>query len=543
MVQDRIDVGPTAKYPTHHLSLTDGVTTLGLLLVDRNGKPTGLSLSETPTPPTVTRISQGASGYGDFEQPYTPYIQSDWSGGRGQEDFEGDTTRYTDGYRIDTRRNDLICGPKETRTISLTPATSTPYAATGTVGAGAMNYTACKIPLSNSKRTVRNVRLRLKGWNVSVAILNDDGTGKPNHSSAVGYGDLFFYSTGQFTDVDIPISAELLPNVQYWLQVYGTTGSGVTIASNEGNLPGNQIWSFRYSYALWLDNSAFYFVLEDRIGEARFFEYKDMLFAVTSPSNGSAPRLFANGYFGLVAQPDPFSITTSLTISDNLTGAICKIISGPGSAALTNYQKISGFVTGANAKMQFSKAWEIPITAESMFAVLGGNVWQEISGHGITKSVTSVLIADDTIYFAQGEGSPIRRGKLKPDATWEVWADDGANSASLLRLINDKSGKRKIWRTKSSAATVACSDVKPWGTNLTFGADTVAENTATKITGMIDYSQPVIPYVLKRTVSDRLTKGFGQRSPCMKCKRYGLSIMVYLLPSLGFTCFSLCWMA
>lgn len=108
---DQVLVSPTEVSPTHHLSLTDGTNTLGFILCDRKGNPTNLALRETPVPPTVMRVSQSDQGYADFEQPYSVWVQDDWSGGRGQEDFEEDKTRFYDSYRAFTQRGDIICGP------------------------------------------------------------------------------------------------------------------------------------------------------------------------------------------------------------------------------------------------------------------------------------------------------------------------------------------------------------------------------------------------------------------------------------------------
>jgi hypothetical protein len=111
---DTVLVSPTEEYPTHHLSLTDGVTTLGIVVCDRKGSPVNLAMSETPVPPTVTRVANTNSGYADFEQPYVVVTQDDWSGGRGQEIFEKDDARFLDSYRIGSWRGDLVCGPAVT---------------------------------------------------------------------------------------------------------------------------------------------------------------------------------------------------------------------------------------------------------------------------------------------------------------------------------------------------------------------------------------------------------------------------------------------
>lgn len=114
-----IIVGPSEEHPTHHFSLEQaGGAKMGFIGCDRAGSPTGLAFREAPYPTTVMRVSQGAGGYGDYEYPFTPLVQGDTSGGRGNEDFETDTTRYADSKGIDTRRGDILLAGKPTETLA-----------------------------------------------------------------------------------------------------------------------------------------------------------------------------------------------------------------------------------------------------------------------------------------------------------------------------------------------------------------------------------------------------------------------------------------
>lgn len=114
-----IDVTPTTKRPTHHVSLTDGSTTIGLILCDRGGGPTNLGIRQAGTPNRTLKISQGNQGYADFEPPYTPLTQVEWLGGRGAEDFEKDTTKYYDSLNVDTTKGDVILGPLVTSSSTI----------------------------------------------------------------------------------------------------------------------------------------------------------------------------------------------------------------------------------------------------------------------------------------------------------------------------------------------------------------------------------------------------------------------------------------
>jgi len=92
---------PTETKPTHDITLSDGVTTLGLRLCDARGNADPRGMVETALPRQALQIRQGQQGYDDQEYPYSPIVQSDRSGGRGQLDFERITARYYDANRID----------------------------------------------------------------------------------------------------------------------------------------------------------------------------------------------------------------------------------------------------------------------------------------------------------------------------------------------------------------------------------------------------------------------------------------------------------
>jgi hypothetical protein len=356
---DTVTVSPTAQFPTHHLSLTDGVSTIGIVLCDSKGNPSNLALRETPVPPQVTRVASTDSGYADFEQPYSVTVQEDWSGGRGQEDFEDDKTRFYDSNAINTSRGDIICGP---------------------------------------------------------------------------------------------------------LPTYDVTGT---------------------------------------VANAYYFEYYSSTFCLLTPKdNSTAPTLWMHGLRGLaVANTGALNKlkTSRSLVGYNLAGCIARIIEGPGFEEDQNWRVIvSNTTTGTNDTITVSPSWNIEHTTATRYVIDGmplSGSWTQITGHGLTKIVTDVLVVDTIVYICQGDGAYIRRGKIKTDESWETWAADGTNYAYKLEMIADKTGKRQIWKT--GLTDVAVADVVGWGTNLTFGTAITCGNAKTRITNLIGYSDPQKPYVMK----------------------------------------------
>lgn len=123
---DRINAEPAVAKKTHYVSFEQGDTKLGLVLCNGRGESDSRALQLGKMPTRALQFSQGDPDYSDMELPYTPITQKDWSGGRGQEDFEKDKTRYSDSQNIDAMYGDVILGPKATEVVleATTPITN-----------------------------------------------------------------------------------------------------------------------------------------------------------------------------------------------------------------------------------------------------------------------------------------------------------------------------------------------------------------------------------------------------------------------------------
>jgi hypothetical protein len=108
-----IRVSPDDPHPTHHLRLKGAGKDIGLILVDSQGRPDPYAISRDRLQPTSLKINEGNPKYSDFELPFTPLSQEDYSGGRGQERYEDDLTRFLDSWNINTSfANKVILGPQ-----------------------------------------------------------------------------------------------------------------------------------------------------------------------------------------------------------------------------------------------------------------------------------------------------------------------------------------------------------------------------------------------------------------------------------------------
>ena len=260
-------------------------------------------------------------------------------------------------------------------------------------------------------------------------------------------------------------------------------------------------------------------------GNVHFFEYKGATYFISQPDNGtSAGAVFMNGYRG-VAQTGSTTtvINTTLNLSGvNLAGKSVQITAGTGFTAECRWRKIlSNTTTGTNDTITVRDAWTVAPDTTTEFVVYGVEYWIQVVASGtlgITKPVTSVVVINDVIYFAQGESTNIRRVKWWNSAgTWTLsTADDGTNKAFLLKLIPKTTGGARIWRvlngtgTGTSIPQASFSELKQWGTDLDFTtkpSDVTSEypipltsansQRSSKVTNIEAYGDPTQPWIIK----------------------------------------------
>ena len=86
---------------------------IGLKLATSNGKHDPFGFARSPVDRTALKTASGQSSYSDFQYPYSPVVQDDFSGGRGGLDFERDTTKFYDSHRVRTGvSNKAFLGPR-----------------------------------------------------------------------------------------------------------------------------------------------------------------------------------------------------------------------------------------------------------------------------------------------------------------------------------------------------------------------------------------------------------------------------------------------
>lgn len=517
-----MSVSPTTIPPDFHLTLTDQAGfELGLVLCDLKGQHDPTALGEAGSPRTATRVAQGGGGYDDFKEPFTPILQSDFSAGRGNDDFTKDSSRYCDSEGIDSSSGEIILAPRINTAIAGRPKRRSGIKFTqGLPLYGDQKYIAYPFTagalFEYPAGAIFGVTVRVRYCYGSPANLNaaihTDNSGTPgavmtSQTQAAGIGDNTFLFQN-------PVSLTL--GTTYFV-VIGATGT--PDANNHYELANDPDGTGKKSGdgATWATLNGMgehELVVED----SRWleFEYKGALYAVEKPAGIGASRLFLNGYRGLAqANGENLSrIKTGLTLTvDQLVGKTVKIVGGPGYEEEIPWRRITASTTDGICTV--NEPWKVAHTTATEFVILGCDEWNEISDTGLTKPVTAVEAVDDIVYLAQGDSTPIRRFRALNNAgTWtNQFENDGTAAATFLRYIADDTGINKLWKANATTSSVQSAVPSAWGTPNTWGTEIFAGNKHSRITGVAAYGNPSVPWILKEDSFGSIRNDVFARSP------------------------------
>jgi hypothetical protein len=518
----------TDQFPTHHIKLTDttGVE-VGLILSDRSGQPDPTAIAEASNPSTALQISQGNNGYDDLLAPYSPIVQNSWLGGRGQEDYERDSSKYWDANRLDTIRGNLILGPKETYTTGYYST----YATGGSTAGDHLLYEAASVKFAASSitfgATVRSVRFRLKTVTGATypltltAYIYNDSSG-PNVLQATSDPRVFESGslTSSYQNFDFIFPPTVLGSAKYWIALGITSGAKVYVEKHTNDST-NTI--YKKTTGAWSSETASQglniSVNTTGTGYAHFFDYKGQLYCATSPDDsGAAGRLFMNGYRGIAATTftDKYVMNTaSLFGTDDLSGKILKITAGPGSKEEFPYRVIA---SNTASSITVTQAWKTTFTTATEWVVLGCDTWQQITNTSggtspMTAPITSVLVTDDYVYLAQGDAAVIYR--YRGYTTGGVWTSEFAadsNKADLLAFYQTTAGARKIVRAVYPNQVSEAAAPTSW-TGLSFGTAVKCGSSNSRITGLTIFGTPSCPYVFKEDGFGYISSGIYSAIP------------------------------
>lgn len=481
-----VRVQPDEPRPTHHISLSDGINTVGLIMCTSDLSANPLAISRAAVPRTAMKTTTGNQKYSDFEPPWSPLAQDNWSGGRGSLEYERDVTRYMDGHNINTVYEYMGNSglPQVTSGLRGTHRHLPGSVSWLALLANSNNHLATRIDMTSTftmetlailvKRVgdPTDLMLKLRSNNAgfpdatlfSATITKEDVADWPSiwlsfaHSALLTSGDVLWLEVYASGDQD-----------NHWL--IGKEDTGIVVGSQEGT-----------NGTSWTDSvySAYYDIADALTNKpGTFFQYRNQQYLIVNSLSGGAPKLYQNGNRGLATGPGTGSSemadTAKTWLIDQWKDWYVWVIGGKGFSQRTPYRKITANTVNT---LTVDAAWDILPDATTEYVITNGNEWFEVTGHGVTVPITDVCVVNDILYLAIGDAANIRRGRFNAGA-W-TWADDGTNKATFLVLVQEGSGPQ-IWRgmnnDSNSKISVSASPVKAWASNLVF-ANTVEFNDA-----------------------------------------------------------------
>jgi len=501
-----VRVSPDEAHPTHHLSLEeeDGKEILGIILCDARGKPDKKAISRTPLQSTSLKISEGNPKHSDFELPFTPIAQEDWSGGRGNEMYESNITRFLDSRRLDTlHQGKAFLGGRESY--------STGHRVHHFNLPGSVKWQAM---LPGDRRYLANHFTTVAGFDADAIYILVKRRGTPTGPLTVvlcsdSPGDPgAVLKTITLTVADVPdvlgilqlfdpASETLAAATKFWIKVYGPADDvsedhwqiGVNATSGTSKESSDD--------AAWTASGVdLYFRIKnaDDPWSVIYYDYKGQLYCVTVPDDGSAPQIFMNGYRG-AADSNNGNLSrlndgTQSWTADELVGGIAYITGGPGSLEGQPWREIT---SNDASYAVVDPPWEIEHTTDTEYVILGLDTWREIGAHGMTVPVTDFMISKDVIYYALGEATNIRRHREYNNGG--VWSesdfdDDGTNKSTFLRKVHDSADGIELWRAKNDVVEVSKASAEVWGVDLTFAAGIPTGDLEDKYSGIVQYIDP-----------------------------------------------------
>jgi len=487
-------VSPEEQNPTHHLALTDRYGhQAGLILCDDSGDPIKDPRNvfvKNPVDTTAMKQTSGGSSYSDYEYPYSPIVQQDWSGGRGGLNYEQDSTKFYDSNRARTGvQGKMYAGPQEKYVVGISDQ-NIPGNVNWQVLTGSQRYIYKRFTANSTKQAsaiwllVR--RLGMPG--LLTVQLYDDASGNIGALKSTNT-----VASSELTDVlsewvAVLTTQTIYSGTAYWLVV---SASASDDESNQWllgrqNTTGSYVsGSFTSGPTLDIDKNLYYRINYHRSNDKLIpFIYKEALYA----TQGS--ELFLFGDRGTAdsngANTSKLYDATKSWFVNEWAGCVVKIISGTGSTENTPWRTVTSNTTN---EITFSSAWSITHDTTTEYVIYGN---KPINVATIGGNVTDVLVSPKGfIMFARGDAANIVR--LKYETTAGVWtktqADDGTNKATFLDY-KPKSQKIVIANQQDGAGntSIALADPVDWATaSHTFGAAVNIDSKYVRITGTAIY--------------------------------------------------------
>jgi len=521
-----VTVSPNTAHPTHHLKLSDSLRSLGLVITDGRGNANPKAWSRNPIPRQTLKMYSGQTTWADMEPPWTPIGQDDWSGGRGNEDFDKDSTRYYDGWMADTTRaNEITLGGHPVYAYGhRTLVQSWPYRSSSggelmrtlsRLTAATPYYAVRFIPtVTLATATIRKLvflaaaSMSGAGANLLDVDIYTNVGGFPGasiwHDTVANYSNFtnqIVYHTANIGAAVVDLTA----GTSYWL-VFHHAGTATNYWELLTTTDPKATAATKTPAGAWAASDAnpwFRVLAPDDDFRAHFFEYRGALYAVLSYEDAGAVRVMLNGDHGVASAGTANTLTdddkagANAWVVNEWAGCVLKICEGTGSMAENPYAVIESNTADT---LTLSTNLEIAPAAGTIYAILASDKWKEINdlggAHGMTGKITDVQVSGYVTYICRGDSTAIMKfwawdnaGVWTNEFAADATAVPGPNCAFYMEHVGDQ-----VWRALRGTCEVSAAPAAAYAggagvpPDLVFAAADVVGNVSDKITNITEYN-------------------------------------------------------
>ena len=472
-----------ANTSTHDIVLSDGRRSVGLIICDSNGNHAPTTISRKPIERMALKTSNSTQKWGNFDYPWMPIAQEDFSLGSGALIQDDNTQKYYYGERINTNSvGKVYLAPAVRYTRGLRNASNNMGDITyweKTIGV----YTSLVFTV-NAEFTMSHIYINIKrhGNPESLKIELREG------SAVLATDEAGITSAQDRMSVlhrfNITHTLEVGKTYRIVLYSYNNTIKdcwmlGMNNVVGDTYTSKNGITWTRHSYGLKCRITD-----ADNNNRPILVNYKQSVYCIMNKGHGVAPSMYILGDRGVAVSNagalDKLKDTSKSWIENEWAGCVVKIIGGKGLEEKQPYRVI---LTNTDKELTVSPAWEIAHDNTTTYVITGSDKWRAVTGHGLTTNVTDVEEINGILYICQGGEVVTRRMRWYNNAgtaTYE-FADEGTLKAVYMVLVR----LTEVWAATRRVLSVAAA-VTSW-TDMTFTQ--VANFTDSKgaITGLVDY--------------------------------------------------------
>lgn len=498
-----IRVSPGDPRSTHDISFSDGEQTFGVRL---DGGPKGIQ--ELPVSPSTLLVNQQGGKYGDWDPANSHLQQDDWTGGRGQEKFVDDPSKFFDSQAAWTLTpGRVLNGPQwrlaagmSQKNFSL-PGNMSWYKMIA--GSGNARYRARSFTDSGSTSAEQIyiwIRRRGAPGTLTLELCANSGNAPSTVLATATVTTASVTDTiSVFRAMDWAGTVNLTGGTLYWVKVYGASTdnsvnhwevgadpTGVTSGAGKTSADGSTWSDNTIGMYFWLSNisSANVAINAYYRQDWKLFFMEGATYAVsryrapyTVTASDTDSLLFINGDRGTVS-----SSASQLTVTDSTkswttnqwAGAKVRLIAGPGDG------EWRAIASNTSTALTVSPAFNATQTTATRYIIYDTPTWTAItSGVPSDFVVTDVEVVNGIAFFARGGAAAICQFRSNPTTSAHEFDTTETLKCQLLRALNHPDDGIQLWKSGTGSVAVARSGVGDDGFAIDNASDKTKLNTAT----------------------------------------------------------------